>query len=118
VDKVDDELIFVEGHQKEKDVGRGRRRVRMRKGKGKMEYKTSKGTGSLCELKPTSAKRTFQSACGPLGINVVSAGNDVLIEYEYQYPVCKKPISGPPHWHWQSDMLLRLASCWHRYWHH
>jgi hypothetical protein len=39
VDKVDDELIFVGNHQKEKDVGRGRRCDRM--GKGKTGYKMS-----------------------------------------------------------------------------
>jgi hypothetical protein len=35
--------------------------------KEKMRYKTSKGTGSLCELKPTSATRTFQCDCGAFG---------------------------------------------------
>ena len=100
-------MIFVEGHQKEKDVGRGRRRVRMRK--GKMGYRTSKRAGSLCELKPTSATRTFQSDCGPTGVNVVSVGKVVLMEYEYEHTVCMKPIGGPPHWHRQDVTLLGLV---------
>jgi hypothetical protein len=94
VDKVSDELIFVGGHQKEKYVGSGRRRVRMRK--GKIGYKTRKRAGSLCELKPTEAARTFQCDGGPTGVNVPSVGNVGLMEYEYEHTVCMKPIGGPP----------------------
>src|SRR6266851_5421288 len=76
--------------------------------KGKMGYKTSKRAGSLCELKPTSATRTFQSDCGPTGVNVVSVGYVVPMEYEYEHTVCMKPIGGP-HWHRQDVTLLGLV---------
>jgi hypothetical protein len=67
VHHVDKDLFMKVGlgHQKEEDGGRVRSRV-IECGRG-MGYKTSKGTGSLCELKPTSATRTFQSDCGAFG---------------------------------------------------
>ena len=63
----------------------------------KRGYKTNARAGSLCELKPTSAAGTFQSSCGPFGINVRPVGNHVLTECEYEHTVCMKPISGAPH---------------------
>ena len=37
---------------------------------GKRGSKTSPEAGSLSELKPTSAAGTFQSDCGPFGVDI------------------------------------------------
>ena len=80
--------------------------------KGKMGYKTSKRAGSLCELKPTSATRTFQCDGGPTGVNVLSVDNIDPMKYEYEHTVRIKPIGGPPHWH-RKTSRCQVWRCWH-----
>ncbi len=81
--------------------------------KGKTGYKMSARAGSSCKLKPTSASETFQSDCGPFGVNLRTAGNHIFMECKYEYMVCMKPprICGPAlaHWHQQCDTLLGLV---------